>query len=219
MTTTLLRRTGLSVVTMLIALFAAYASTWWFAQGGAPAPPVSLDGIGTVETIQLPIGSRSREEINSFLVKLDMVDDFARVFINNYLVLTTAENDIIFGRENLQKQISDLRVRRRNPSQVETDIRRFLRPGKNFLVAELENSILGGCEMQVGLTVNGKIIKSFPQWIPRNFALDISAVNSDLAHRFRHHAEPNNNDFPELKISDTGDALCSRRVFEFILQE
>jgi hypothetical protein len=218
MTTTLGGRIGLSALTVIIALGVSYASTWQFAQGRSPAPPILLDGIGTVETIQLPIGSRKREDINSFLVNFGMVDDFARVFINNYLALTTAENDIIFGRENLQKQISDLRVRRRNPSQPETDITRFLRPGKNFLVAELENSMLGGCGMQLGLTVNGKVIKGFPRWIPRDFALDISAVNSDLAHRFRHHAEPND-DFPELEISDTGDALCSRRVFEFILQE
>jgi hypothetical protein len=202
---------------VLLGVVLSAGTTFFFAEGRPAGDPRVMQDLGIIETMQLPETARRLGDINSFVVKMTLVDDFGRVFINNYLGLTTSETDVIFGRQDLQRQISDLRVQRRNPSQSEADVTRYLRAGHNFLVVELENSMLGGCELQLTVSVNSRVLKGFPRLIPKDFELENAAVNVTLENRFRRHSR-SNSDFPEVEISDSGDAVCSRRIFQFYLR-
>src|SRR5215471_2912856 len=86
-----------SVGIVAIGLALSAIVTLLFAQGLRAGKPILLDSIGTLETIQLPQPARKNEQIHSFVVKIDDVDDFSRVFINNYLVLMSSSNEVFDG--------------------------------------------------------------------------------------------------------------------------
>jgi hypothetical protein len=107
-------------------------------------------------------------------------------------------------------------------------VRGFLKRGKNFIVVELENSILGSCVTSVDVTVNGVELESFPQMLPEALAVEPESVNEVLLRELRrieripaisqltddeskrYSASEKN----ELTASSLEDAICARRVFE-----
>jgi hypothetical protein len=88
-------------------------------------------------------------------------------------------------------------------------MQRFLNVGPNFVVVELENSMLGGGQVQLNITVNGHVIRGFFRLLPKDFEIESPPVNSTLAKRFKEAA------MFDPQISSSGDAICSRRVFQF----
>jgi hypothetical protein len=191
--------------------------TLMFAEGRPASAPITLDGLGIAETIQLPQEARKIAEMNSFVVRLNDVDDFGRIFVNNYLVLTASWSDAALKRPEF-KDIPDLRISRSNPPQSEADVISFLRVGKNFLVAELENSMLGGCHLRINISINDHAINGFPRVIPKEFKFEMPPVNSTLAERFGGYSMPDPK-VPWSGISGAGDAICSRRIFQFTILE
>jgi hypothetical protein len=190
------------------------AVTLMFAEGRLPGHAAPLDNLGIIESIQLPENARTLAEIHSFTIALSSVDDFSRVYVNNYLVLTGEwrDGDILFDHidnKELQTAFAKLRSPRQNPLLAQADATRFLNVGPNFVVVELENSMLGGCQVQLSMTVNGHVIRGFPRLVPKDFEIESPPVNATLAKKFKEAA------MSEPEISSSGDAICSRRVFQF----
>jgi hypothetical protein len=193
-------------------------ATFMFAEGRPASAPIPLGGLGIAEAIQLPQEARRIGQINSFVVRMDDVDDFGRVFVNNYLVLADSGSDAALSRPEFKEKIPDLRVRRSNPPPSETDVISFLQVGENFLVVELENSMLGGCQLRINISINGRAINGFPRVLPKDFKFEIPPVNLTLAERFGKYSMPDAK-VPGSGISGAGDAVCSRRIFQFTVLE
>jgi hypothetical protein len=83
-------------------------ATFILAAGRLASEPITLDSLGIIESIQLPTGARRFVDINSFIVGMNSVDDFARVFVNNYLLLMgefTNEKEICGTEKRSTKSI------------------------------------------------------------------------------------------------------------------
>lgn len=201
---------------MAVGVALAALATFIFAEGRPASGPIPLDGIGIAETIQLPLEARKIGQINSFVVRMDDVDDFARIFVNNYLVLTATWSDPTLGRPEFKDNIPDLHVFRANPTQPEADVISLLQVGKNFIVVELENSMLGGCRLKINISINDNPIIGARRVIPTEFNLEMPPVSKTLAERFGKYSTPDPN-VAWSGVSGGGNAVCSRRVFQFTI--
>jgi hypothetical protein len=93
-------------------------------------------------------------------------------------------------------------------------------------VVELENSIFGPCVLDVGLTVNGEELESFPRVIPDGFFVERDVANDLLRQRLRgserwegkEMSSMTSSEKADLSVSALEDAICARRIFQFVLE-
>jgi hypothetical protein len=214
-------------------LFGA-ALSYEFGKGLRPAPtrPANGIGVGRIEVLRLPTHQRQLADIKTFEVAMGGADDYGRVFVNNQLVINT-ENpaQIFFGGvddQTKRRTVERLAIDRSDLIVGKSDVRGFLKRGKNFIVVELENSILGSCVTNIDIIVNGIELESFPQMLPEAFAVEPEAANQTLLGELKRiERTPASNELTEdeinsystsekneLTVSSLEDAICARRVFE-----
>ena len=168
---------------------------------------VPIEGVGRIELLILPATARSWRNIREFVLEMTGVDDYGRAFVNNYLVINREDPAALIpgAPPQVQEQVRLRTVDRRANLQSKLDIKPFLKKGRNFIVFEVENS-RGPCSLGINSIVNGIPLRSFPRSLPDDFDVEDDAVNVALLKAFK--------DF-ELPVNE--DALCSRRIFEIIL--
>lgn len=171
--------------------------------GRAQTVPV----IGRLEHVRLPVGARHLDTIQTFEITMPGAEDYGRVFVNNYVVLSNERPDLTFYEqpkgftpENTQHSVNrkDLRLGAAN-------VRPHLLRHQNYVIAELENAFLG-CSSNIDIVVNGIRLEHFPQ-IPLDHSyVEPEAVNSELKSRFEF-------------VTGNGikHSVCSRRIWEFYL--
>jgi hypothetical protein len=166
-----------------------------------------LPGIGQIERVILPTNARSLREIREFSVEMHGPDDYGRVFVNNYLVINKEDSTgLVPGAPpEIQEKVRQHSIDRRVNLPLKAGVKAFLRKGANFIVAEVENS-QGPCSMGIDIVVNGVPLRSFPRSLPEGFEVEDHAVNVALLRELR-----------RLDIPTLDDALCSRKIFEVVL--
>ena len=173
------------------------------------SPEKAIPGVGRIERVTLPITARNLSDIRDVWVKMGGPDDYGRIFVNNYLVI---------NNEKLADLLKDAppaiepTIRERSIDKIvhlpnDAEVKAFLRKGSNFIVAEVENS-QGPCSMGIDIVVNTVPLRSFPRSLPEGIGVQVEehAVNADLLKKF-----------DDLKVETADGALCSRRVFEIIV--
>src|SRR5260370_41205917 len=83
------RRPLLAAIVVTVSALAGLLCASVFGRGFAPAAPVEVSGSGFIQIVRLPMGARTMNELTSFEVDIGGADDFARVYVNNYLVVST----------------------------------------------------------------------------------------------------------------------------------
>jgi len=164
-----------------------------------------------LQSIRLPLGARAAEELSSFEVEMNGADDFARVYVNNYLVIST-ENPgaiLLFAPEldEQQQMMARLSVKRNIPLPGKKDVASFLHKGINTIVFENENSIFGTCSAAISLFANGKKIERFPVRVPIEFYPERASLLPDAIELFER----------AKAVPAIDDILCARRIFVFEL--
>ncbi|MDE8762599.1 hypothetical protein PZB21_25845 [Rhizobium sp. CBK13] len=181
-----------------------------------PAAMVKIDGgsIGVIESLRMPIGARSKADINTFQIENAGGDDYARVFVNNYLVLSDENPNKIFYfpaagilNEKKRKKFLEMAVDRRENTSGVTDVTAYLKQGYNYIIVENENSTLGACSTGISISVNGQKLEGFPKSIPVRFTTEAAVLNSELVRRYK-----------EVHLPHLSNALCARRIFSVFLQ-
>lgn len=170
-----------------------------------------LDQVGRIEVIRLPATARDLDGIRTFSVKMGGADDYGRVFVNNYLVLNTENPDKLFYTDNDPKEkkeaASKLALRRNQFMVGEAGVVHLLHRGKNYIVAEVENSLWGACSGGIEVIVNGSLLENFPRGFPDRLSVEEDVMNTGLRKLY-----------DQSHVPAVFDALCSRRIFEFQLQ-
>jgi hypothetical protein len=173
----------LSVVITLVAggVFGTMLAVGW-GQNFRPRS-LSVDRRGIIHRVALPDGVKTRDDVRDFDVELTPADDFARISINNYWPMSTESPS---GKNEV----------RRNHGMGRLGKTLHLRPGRNFLVYELEN--LGSyCSGAFRLYINAQPVVGLPGGVPVN------------PHEIRSLVGDANASFD--------NAICSRRIVEIDL--
>lgn len=142
-----------------------------------------------------------------FMIRMEGADDYGRVFVNNHLVLNQEDPRSIFYTvaqdQDANKKILPLVVNRAANMLGTRDIKPFLKIVVNYIVIELENSIMGSCVMQIDIKVNDVGLPSFPRTLPNDFDVEPEFSNNTLLSEYRRLGAP-----------ALEDAICARRIFE-----
>jgi hypothetical protein len=238
------KRVGMIAGTFLVAVVLGALISYSFGTGFRPAPAKAIAdrqteqsmSMGRIETLRLPLKARRLSDIRTFDVEMKSADDYGRVFVNNVLFLNTDDPDLLFYTHDdpevsraLTKKFAvdryDLMVGKR-------DARPLLRSGiKNYIVVELENSILGPCVTSVDMFVNGEELETFPRTLPEAWNVEPEVMNSDLLKKMKalernpakgftdeERKKYSVSERSELSVTSLEDAICARRVFEFFLE-
>ncbi|HEV2268670.1 MAG TPA: hypothetical protein VGR92_04360 [Steroidobacteraceae bacterium] len=181
-----------------------------FGVGLHPAPAEDIATVGRIQVLLPPVQARRLEGVHSFTVQLIGIDDFARVYLNNYLIAEREikEDDITDGG-TLQRPSSDLfqssLTPRGNFGAGPFEAKTFLRVGRNYLVAELENGPYGTCTAQLDVRINDIAPLGFPAFLGEGFAAEGGvALNQAVIAKNPHGWLAN--------------AICARRIYEFELR-
>src|SRR5262245_3627086 len=75
----------LAAIVVVLSALAGWTFAAVFGRGFTPAPAAEVPTYGFVQPVRLPITARSIDELSSFEVEMNGADDFARVYVNNYL--------------------------------------------------------------------------------------------------------------------------------------
>ena len=183
-------------------------------EGLRPAPATILDQIGRIEVLLPPAEARSLAGLHSLTVELRDVDDYGRVYVNNYLAAQREIGDhAILDRDNVgedrRKALHSVIKRLGNAGLGPADARRFLKPGRNYIVAELENSQYGSCSAQLHITINGAEPLGFPVLLGEGLAGEGGiSLNKTVKTKFQ---SPGSNYFWLI------NAICARRIYELDL--
>lgn len=185
---------------------------------------VPAASLGTIHSIRLPTTARRLVDLKSFTVSMDDVDDYGRVYVNNYVALTNDDDSNLFYTK-VDPKISENFIhkitQRYNPNGKERDVRYLLRKGHNSVVFEIENGVWGACGARLGLTANGQMLEGFPTYLPTAFNVERSARHTELFQRLRAEATSRGlvllERHPELVLSPSANALCARRILTFEL--
>src|SRR5262249_2395571 len=158
----------------------------WFGKGLVSPPTAVIENFAQVENVRLPIGARTGQELKSFIIKsVGVVDDFARIYVNNTQVYSTDEPSGPFelitwdGEKDGEKQkyVGRFEVDRAKPTKPEVEVRKWLRQGTNWIMVELENSRWGACSMTFELRANGSQLEGSPYFIPQRDLIDAKLSN------------------------------------------
>ena len=202
-------RPVLAAVVVVLSALAGLLCAGVFGRGFAPAAPVEVSGYGVIQKIRLPIGARTMDDLTSFEVEMAGADDFARVYVNNYLVIST-ENPkaiLLFAPEpdTQQELMARLSVKRNMPAPGRKDVIALVRKGMNTIVFENENSIFGACEAAITLFANGKKLERFPVKIPNGLYPERASLSPSVIELFER----------TKAVPSADDVLCARRIFVF----
>jgi hypothetical protein len=175
------------VLTLACGVLTGAALAYLFGSWLKPAPPQNIPTVGRLDVLRMPIGARKLKEIRSFVLRGGGDDDFGRIFVNNYLVNSSETPRRLFtGDKTLaakRNAVIGYAVNRHNDMPDEKDVRVFLRPGKNYIVKELENSIYGTCVAGGDIIVNGVPLEQFPENMPEDWFIEKAVRNPDLVKR------------------------------------
>lgn len=187
-----------------------------------------------VESVRLPIGARSFEDLKSLVVKINEdvadVDDYMRIYVNNKLVSSTdiparpfryfswnRPPSLPFWRTpDPGAMTARFALDRATPVRGENDVRPFLRRGLNWIMVELDNSRWGHCWLSLTLSANGVQLEGSPYALPGGIA---------SPEMFTHHATATAiSGLAEKSLSKGAfalrpelDAVCARVAFAFTL--
>jgi hypothetical protein len=205
------KRPVLAGLVVVLTALAGWTFAAVFGRGFTPAPAAEVPTYGFVQSVRLPIRARSINELSSFEVEMNGADDFARVYVNNYLVISTENPNsiLLFTPESdpQQQMMTRLAVKRNIPLPGRKDVVGLLRKGVNTIVFENENSIFGTCSAAIVLFANGQRLERFPVRVPIGLYPErASAFPSAIELFERTRAAPS-----------ATDILCARRVFVFEL--
>lgn len=202
-------RPTLAGVVIALSALAGVICALVFGRGFHPLAPAKVDSYGVVQTIRLPVGARTINQLTSFEVEMRGADDFARVYANNYLVISTENpNQILLfapekdPQEELMARVS---VKRNMPLPGRKEVISVIRKGTNTIVFENENSIFGACAASMSLFANGKQLEGFPVQVPDGLYPERTSLLPEVIGLFeRTKAAPS-----------ADDILCARRIFVF----
>jgi hypothetical protein len=214
---------SLLVVVLACVVGAVAARKWGVGLKPHPVKPVKY--LARMETIRLPVGARNYSNLKSMVVKLIRVDDYARVYLNNHLGLQAEyHNDMFYGPPALDKTASKRRsdalryvVQRENPVGKEHDIAEHIKPGRNYLLIELDNSAWGACDLRVDIVVNGHNLEGFPRSIAAQASTSV-LFNPKLSDKIA-KAAPKKPQSRLEEVSSLDEASCLRHVFMFEVQK
>jgi hypothetical protein len=223
------------LLTLLIALAAGTLTGFVLTELGGEGHPAnntfrdtrhrSIKFPAEIEQVRLPVGARHRRDIKSFLISLEeTIDDFAQVFVNDYL-LFTSEGDIFFrGVNKDEKNPPDIdltewfkRKNRVNQTFRRYDVSEYLKPGLNTIVFQLFNSRLGGCHTRGSIVVNNEVLEGFPRYFPETRFPGVTRLLSDRFDVVIRDSIAKKSDDYTRNISEETDAVCARRIFAFTL--
>jgi hypothetical protein len=224
------RQLGFVIGTVVLGVVAGWLLTVFGGDGRPVGAAIELAAyspgeFGVVEAIRLPREARKLNQLKSFFISMeDKIDDFAEVFVNNYLAYRS-EDKVFFRGEDDWLNAKFVRAARFNPTSKTASIRKYLQVGLNVVMIQLINSRLGDCEMTVSMSANGSVLEGFPRRYPDRADLHqfVSADHGQietrrrLARRLRALAK-GGSDYTE-DLSDSTEAICSRRFFIFNLTE
>ncbi len=165
----------------------------------------SVENTAYIRRVPLPNGVRDRQDVTSFELEVDGADDFARVYVNNYLVFDSEADRSLFyiDQGDAGNTYSEVYSRVRNLSgENSRDLKFYLRDGWNHVIYELENSRFGACMGSFGLRMNGEPLRGLPVTV-RYEDMEFFS-NEQLRQR-----EPGSYHL---------DAICGRWVWSFYLQ-
>lgn len=163
---------------------------------------IFMPGIGHLHRLSLSQGPTSRSEIDAIQLQTTGADDHMRVFLNNYVTLTTEDPCAVLGQEAIPRDECNATRISRNlqfPKLLKDGYSNTLYPkqGVNHLVVELENDIYAYCTMFLGFQIDG--------FRPTNY-LSQTPVSPETARALN---EPWDN---------LSNSICSRRIYQFWLE-
>jgi hypothetical protein len=184
--------------------------------------PTEATTIGRIATLRMPVGARRLDQIKTFILKGGGGDDFGRIYANNYIVNSgETPNNVFYTTNPLGVVARKLAIDNANDRAIymmaDKDIKIFLKKGKNYIVQELENSILGTCVASIDILVNGIELEGFPQNLPDDLYVEKTVSNAVLLSKFQAAAAIDAKT-TKVGVSALADALCSRRVWEIELE-
>ena len=200
-------RLALCIVVAGVALGATLAR---FGRGLHPAPLADIATVGRIQVLLPPVRALHLEGIHSFTVELKDVDDFARVYLNNYLIADREIRPVdITDAGTLQKPNAHLfesaATPRGNFDLGPIEAKQFLRVGRNYLVAELENGAWGPCSARLDVKINGTAPLGFPILLGEGFEAEGSVTLNQAVK-------------PRIPKGDwLADAVCARRIYQLDL--
>jgi hypothetical protein len=199
------------LLTLSISLLLAAGTCYYFGKGFRAAPPTAVAMTGRIEHLRMPIGARALEDIRSFIIRMDGAQDFARIFVNNYLLIDNeSPKDMLFvsvpRKEDKRELVLPMAVDRSDYHVGSWPARYYLLKGSNYIVAEVENGYLG-CNTVIDIVVNGTQLERFPRVAPGRLYVETDAVNPLVKTRFE-----------KLRKTGDRDSLCSRRIWAFELE-
>ncbi len=204
-------RPVLAALVVALSALAGWTFAAVFGRGFTPAPAAEVPTYGFVQSVRLPIRARSIDELSSFEVEMDGADDFARVYVNNYLVISTENPNsiLLFTPESdpQQQLMKRLAVQRNSPLPGRKDVVGLLHKGVNTIVFENENSIFGTCSAAIALFANGQRLERFPVRVPIGLYPERASLFPPVIELFERTGA----------ASAANDILCARRVFVFEL--
>ncbi len=186
------------------------------------ASSIAVPGLGQIHRIALPRGVHRRSDIWKFEIRNEAADDFSRVYVNNYIVLSSEQPELFVGI-NAKEQIDvnesktllqSVLVPRAQPFG-KTLVDFHLKTGWNVIVLELDNRI-GPCQTRLEMLVNDELIRGIPSEFPTSFSeiQNLAAGESTIdVVQWRDGTE-----YP-VKEPVIEDGLCARRIFQFWLDE
>jgi hypothetical protein len=210
-------------ICVALGIAAGIAVAWTFGIGLKPDKEIFTSNFGHSEALRLPVSARRKDNIKSFIIKVQNVDDYGRVLLNNSLaIMRDAADDIFYGPKPLnddeEKKRADSKRYvhdRQNRGGHEREVADLLQQGENWLVFEVENSMWGGCNLRVDIAVNGQSLEGFPRnLVPREIGTPL--VSNTLLETFVGVVQIDKVN-PGLTLSEEDDALCGRQLFSFTL--
>ena len=166
----------------------------------------------------MPLGARRLDDVKSFTVRIERVDDYGRLYVNDSLAWTNdAAENVFYTRRDANKSATFIERHfkdRGNPSAREVDITRYIQAGMNTLVFEVENSIWGSCELRASIVVNGITLERFPRTLFNGTRPHPSLSRDVIVQRIENPVVPSGI-YTELSPSASDNALCSRNFFKF----
>jgi hypothetical protein len=199
------------MLTLTVSLLVAATTSYYFGKGFRAAPTQTVAMTGRIEHLRMPVGARALEDIRSFMIQMDGAQDFARIFVNNYVLIDNeSPKDMLFvsvpRSDDKRDLVLPMAVDRSDYHVGTRAARYYLLKGRNYIVAELENGYLG-CNTVIDIVVNGTQLERFPKVVPDRLYVEADAVNPLVKTRFE-----------QIRKTGDRDSLCSRRIWAFELE-
>jgi hypothetical protein len=159
-----------------------------------------VEGLGTFYRVALPNDIRELSDIRTAKIAAPGASDYERVGVNNYWI-ASSENLPEIVKSVAHDPFEELAVIRNHDGVLRGALNAF-RPGRNFVVYEMENSSYGYCAGGFDVQLNGNTISGVPMYAPSgpDEILSLLRLKSD-----------------ETVRDGFERVLCSRRIIEIDL--